>query len=63
MTIKLGIVGVGKIARDQHLPVIAANPAFDLVAAASKSGQPVDGVPDRPRHRHDVQPTTPRSRR
>ncbi len=48
MTIKLGIVGVGKIARDQHLPVIAANPAFDLVAAASRSGQPVDGVPTVP---------------
>jgi D-galactose 1-dehydrogenase len=48
MTIKLGIVGVGKIARDQHLPAIAANPAFDLVAAASKSGQPVDGVPTVP---------------
>lgn len=48
MTIKLGIVGVGKIARDQHLPTIAANPAFDLVAAASKSGQPVDGVPTVP---------------
>ena len=48
MTIKLGIVGVGKIARDQHLPVIAANPAFELVAAASKSGQPVDGVPTVP---------------
>ncbi len=48
MTIKLGIVGVGKIARDQHLPVIAADPAFDLVAAASKSGQPVEGVPTVP---------------
>lgn len=48
MTIKLGIVGVGKIARDQHLPVIAATPAFTLVAAASKSGQPVDGAPTVP---------------
>ena len=48
MTIKLGIVGVGKIARDQHLPTIAANPDFDLVAAASRSGQPVDGVPTVP---------------
>lgn len=48
MTIKLGIVGIGKIARDQHLPAIAANPAFELVAAASKSGQLVDGVPTVP---------------
>jgi len=48
VTIKLGIVGVGKIARDQHLPAIAASPDFQLVAAASKSGQPVDGVPTVP---------------
>ena len=48
MTIKIGIVGVGKIARDQHLPAIAANPDFTLVAAESKSGQPVDGVPTYP---------------
>ena len=32
--IRIGIVGLGKIARDQHLPAIAANPAFRLVAAA-----------------------------
>ncbi len=48
MTIRLGLIGVGKIARDQHLPVIAANPDFELVAAVSKSGQPVDGVPTYP---------------
>jgi D-galactose 1-dehydrogenase len=34
--IRIAIVGVGKIARDQHLPAIAANPAFKLVAAASR---------------------------
>jgi D-galactose 1-dehydrogenase len=33
--IKIAIVGLGKIARDQHLPAIAANPAFDLTAIAS----------------------------
>ena len=33
--IKLAIVGIGKIARDQHVPAIAANPAFELVAVAS----------------------------
>lgn len=48
MTIQIGIVGVGKIARDQHLPAIAANADFTLVAAASKSGQPVEGVPTYP---------------
>jgi D-galactose 1-dehydrogenase len=35
--IKLGIVGVGKIARDQHLPVIAASRDFELVGAASRN--------------------------
>ncbi len=45
MTIRIGIVGVGKIARDQHLPAIAANPAFELVGVTSRSGATVDGVP------------------
>ncbi|MPW17765.1 gfo/Idh/MocA family oxidoreductase [Paraburkholderia sp. CNPSo 3157] len=40
---RLGIVGVGKIARDQHLPAIAGNPGFALVATASRNAQ-VDGV-------------------
>jgi len=39
----MGIVGVGKIARDQHIPAIAANPAFQLVAAASRHAE-VHGV-------------------
>lgn len=41
---KLAIVGVGKIVRDQHLPAIAANPDFQLIATASRHGT-VDGVP------------------
>ncbi|TWB60529.1 Gfo/Idh/MocA family protein [Nitrospirillum viridazoti] len=41
--IKIGLVGVGKIARDQHLPVIAANPDYDLVAVASRNAT-LDGV-------------------
>src|SRR5258708_25717156 len=36
--IHLGLVGVGKIARDQHLPAIASNQSFCLVAAASRHG-------------------------
>lgn len=36
---KLGIVGVGKIARDQHLPAIAGNQGFELVASASRNAQ------------------------
>ena len=42
--IRIGLVGVGKIARDQHLPAIAASPDFALVAVASRSAG-VDGVP------------------
>ncbi len=42
--INLAIVGVGKIVRDQHLPSIAGNPDFRLVATASRHGT-VDGVP------------------
>lgn len=42
--IRLGLVGVGKIARDQHIPAIRANPRFELVATASPQGC-VEGVP------------------
>jgi predicted dehydrogenase len=41
--IRAGIVGVGKIARDHHLPSIRANSAFELVAAASRNAT-VEGV-------------------
>lgn len=41
--IRIGIVGVGKIVRDQHLPAIAANPGFELVAGASRNAT-IDGV-------------------
>lgn len=41
--VKLAIVGVGKIARDQHLPSIAKNGAFKLVAAVSRNAE-VAGV-------------------
>jgi D-galactose 1-dehydrogenase/L-arabinose 1- dehydrogenase len=43
-TIKLGLVGVGKIARDQHFPAIASDPRFELVATASLHGV-IDHVP------------------
>ncbi|MCV0397164.1 MAG: Gfo/Idh/MocA family oxidoreductase [Rhizobiaceae bacterium] len=42
-TIRIAIVGVGKIARDQHLPSIAGNPDFELSATVSRSGG-VEGV-------------------
>jgi D-galactose 1-dehydrogenase len=41
--ILLGIVGVGKIVRDQHLPAIARNPRYSLVATASPHSR-LDGV-------------------
>ena len=41
--IAIAIVGVGKIARDQHLPSIAGNADFRLAATASRHGR-VDGV-------------------
>ena len=41
--IRIGIVGVGKIVRDQHLPALAKNPDFRLVATASRNAS-VDGV-------------------
>jgi D-galactose 1-dehydrogenase len=40
---KIAIVGVGKIARDQHLPAIAASPDWELAATVSPEGG-VDGV-------------------
>lgn len=41
--IRIGIVGVGKIVRDQHLPALAANDDFAVTAAASRNAQ-VDGI-------------------
>lgn len=45
--IRLGLVGIGKIARDQHVPAIAADPGFVLTATASHSGT-VEGIPAYP---------------
>ncbi|MEW9305666.1 Gfo/Idh/MocA family protein [Labrys neptuniae] len=41
----IAIIGVGKIAVDQHLPVIAKNPAFRLAALVSQRGVEQAGVP------------------
>jgi len=43
--IKLGLVGVGKIAIDQHLPSIAETGLFELVGLVSQRGVAVPGVP------------------
>lgn len=41
---RIAIIGIGKIARDQHVPAIAASGRFDL-AATVDTGQMLDGVP------------------
>jgi D-galactose 1-dehydrogenase len=43
-TIKIAIVGLGKIARDQHIPSLAGNDAFELIAVASPHST-LEGVP------------------
>lgn len=45
MTIRIGIVGFGKIARDEHVPAIRADGRYRLVAIATRSGDPRLGVP------------------
>lgn len=47
MTIKIAVVGVGKIARDQHLPTIAASDRFTLAGAVSRHADDL-GVPAAP---------------
>ncbi len=42
--IRTAIIGFGKIAEDQHVPSIAANPRFELVATVSRQGNGVEGV-------------------
>jgi D-galactose 1-dehydrogenase len=42
--IKIGIVGLGKIARDQHIPSLQASDAFELAGIASPHHR-LDGVP------------------
>lgn len=44
MAHRIAIVGVGKIARDQHIPAIEASDAFELAATVSRNAT-VDGVP------------------
>ena len=39
--IRIAIIGFGKIAADQHVPSISANPRLELAATSSRSGQGV----------------------
>lgn len=43
--IRIGLVGVGKIAHDQHIPALAGDSRFALVAAASRSKPDLGGLP------------------
>ncbi|GAC1336832.1 MAG: Gfo/Idh/MocA family oxidoreductase [Acetobacteraceae bacterium] len=43
MTIRVAIVGLGKIARDQHIPAIAGTDGIELAATASRNAG-LDGV-------------------
>jgi D-galactose 1-dehydrogenase len=45
--INIAIVGMGKIARDQHVPVLAQNKSFELIAVASPHNR-LDGVRNYP---------------
>jgi predicted dehydrogenase len=47
MPLKMALIGIGKIARDQHIPALAADPRFELVACASRNSK-VAGVANFP---------------
>src|ERR1700741_2490580 len=47
MALKVGLLGIGKIARDQHIPALRANSKFELVACTSRNAS-VDGVANFP---------------
>ena len=54
MTLRIAIIGYGKIAQDQHLPVIAKNPAFELIATSSTRGLKAPGARDAFKHHADL---------
>lgn len=37
--LRIAIIGYGKIAADQHVPSIAANPRFELAGTSSREGK------------------------
>ena len=43
MARKIALVGIGKIARDQHIPVIYGNPDWELAATVSRNAS-VEGI-------------------
>lgn len=45
MTIRVAIAGLGKIARDQHVPALTSTPMFELVATVDPNGDGICAVP------------------
>ncbi len=43
--IKVGIIGFGKIAQDQHLPAIERHPRLELAATVTRHGKGLEGTP------------------
>ena len=43
--IRIAVVGMGKIAHDQHLPAVFGDPRFELAATVSRNDPGVGGVP------------------
>lgn len=43
--IRIALIGMGKIARDQHVRAIAEQPQFELVAVADPLAEPLNGIP------------------
>ena len=63
MPIRIAIVGYGKIARDQHVPSIAADPRFELAAVVSPRAQAGRGRAGLPEPRGDARGDGGRARR
>lgn len=42
--VRVALIGLGKIARDQHVPALAADARFELVASADPAAAPLEGV-------------------
>lgn len=49
--LRVAIVGYGKIAADEHVPAIAANPRFELAATVGSRAPQGGGIPGFRRHR------------
>jgi len=44
MAFKIALAGIGKIARDQHIPALIASTEWELAATVSRHATPIDGV-------------------